>query len=83
MRMQPYVVASIIAVGVILLLLQLGGGLRGTPAPTVPKDVFHNSVISDAACRTCHTPGKQAPLRKEHAPVTECMTCHGKRKNRR
>ena len=45
-------------------------------APFIPRDVFHAIVITSAACTTCHTPGKQAPLKASHPPKEECMSCH-------
>lgn len=45
-------------------------------APSIPRDIFHTIVISNAACTTCHTPGKQAPLKASHPPNEECMSCH-------
>lgn len=45
-------------------------------APFIPRDIFHDIVISNAACTTCHTPGKQAPLRASHPLKEECMSCH-------
>ena len=45
-------------------------------APRIPHDIFHTIVINNAACTTCHTPGKQAPLKASHPPKEECMFCH-------
>jgi hypothetical protein len=44
--------------------------------PPVPDDVFHRGVINNAACTTCHTPGKQAPLKETHPPKEDCLLCH-------
>ena len=44
--------------------------------PFIPRDIFHTIVINSAACTTCHTPGKQAPLKVSHPPKVECMVCH-------
>ena len=51
-------------------------GLADRNAPFIPRDIFHTSVINNAACTTCHTPGKQAPLKASHPPKEECMVCH-------
>lgn len=45
-------------------------------APFIPRDIFHTIVINNTACTTCHTPGKQAPLKASHPPNEECMLCH-------
>lgn len=45
-------------------------------APLIPRDIFHSIVINNAACTTCHTPGRQAPLKASHPPKEECMFCH-------
>ena len=51
-------------------------------APFIPGDVFHDIVISNAACTTCHTPGKHAALKASHPPKEECMSCHKARHSR-
>jgi hypothetical protein len=73
-----------VIIAAVLLFLLFASRLRDTYAPSVPVDVFHNAVINDAGCTTCHTPGRQAPLRLSHAPDTECLDCHhtGNRKRR-
>ena len=45
-------------------------------APVIPRDIFHTIVINNAACITCHTPGKQAPLKASHPPKEERLFCH-------
>lgn len=44
--------------------------------PLVPDDFFHRGVTNNAACTTCHTPGRQAPLKESHPPKEECLLCH-------
>lgn len=44
--------------------------------PLIPNDAFHRGVTNNAACTTCHTPGKQAPLKESHPPKEECLLCH-------
>ena len=51
-------------------------------APLIPRDIFHTIVINNSACTTCHTPGKQAPLKASHAPKEECMSCHKTKQSR-
>lgn len=51
-------------------------------APSIPQDVFHSLVIKNAACMTCHTPGKQAPLKTSHSPKEDCMFCHKAKQSR-
>jgi hypothetical protein len=51
-------------------------------APFIPRDVFHAIVINNAACMTCHTPGKQALLKASHSPKEECMSCHKAKQSR-
>ncbi|MEK6742528.1 MAG: hypothetical protein AABZ15_02910 [Nitrospirota bacterium] len=51
-------------------------------APFIPSDVFHTIVINNSACTTCHTPGKQAPLKVSHPPKEECMFCHRMKRQR-
>jgi hypothetical protein len=63
-------------VAVIGLVVLFSSVTTGKYAPRFPRDTFHKSVISDAGCRTCHIPGRQAPLRETHPPVTECLSCH-------
>ena len=50
--------------------------------PFIPRDIFHTIVINNAACRTCHTPGKQAQMKASHPPKEECMLCHKTRQSR-
>jgi hypothetical protein len=50
--------------------------LADRAAPLIPHDIFHTIVITNAACTTCHTPGKQAPLKATHPTKEECMFCH-------
>lgn len=45
-------------------------------APFIPRDIFHDIVISNTACTTCHTPGKQAPMKASHPLKEDCMSCH-------
>lgn len=82
MRLKAGFTIALITVGVVLLSLLSASYLVGTFAPAVPRDIFHRAVISDAGCVTCHTPGRQAPLRMTHAPATECMACHRQRNAR-
>ena len=63
------------------ILLGLNSLSSGKHPPLIPKDLFHDGVINDAACTTCHTPGTQTPQRKTHTLKLECMTCH-KEENR-
>jgi hypothetical protein len=51
-------------------------------APFIPRDIFHALVINNSACTTCHTPGKQAPLKASHPPKDECMSCHKAKQSR-
>ena len=44
--------------------------------PLIPFDDLHKAVTTNAACAECHAPGKQAPLRQEHPPKEQCLTCH-------
>jgi hypothetical protein len=62
----------IFAAAVILLLILISG----KRAVYVPADAQHAGLTSNAACLECHAPGKPAPLRKDHPPKEECLTCH-------
>ena len=55
---------------------------EGRHAPFIPQDIFHSMVINTTACTTCHTPGKQAPLKASHPPKEECMFCHKSKQSR-
>lgn len=44
--------------------------------PPIPDTVFHRNVTTNAACLTCHTPGRQLPLKDSHPPKEECLVCH-------
>jgi len=68
--------APLVTVAVVLVLLFMAGFLTGTSAPSVPKGVFHDSVLNDKGCITCHTPGRQAPLRRNHTEERTCLACH-------
>src|SRR5574340_169928 len=57
-----------IVVCTVLLLLLFTSILAGKNAPLIPKDIFHEKVIANAGCTTCHTPGKQVPLTEKHPP---------------
>ena len=48
----------------------------GKKVPFIPDDIFHSGVSNNAACTTCHTPGKQAPLKEAHSSEEECFACH-------
>ncbi len=61
------------ALAVIVLLFLISN--RGT-APSVPDDFFHAGTTNNAACLTCHTPGRQAPLKDTHPPDEDCFSCH-------
>jgi hypothetical protein len=61
------------ALAVVLILIFLSSRSK---VPLVPDDFFHRGVTNNAACTTCHTPGKQAPLQKSHPPKEECLFCH-------
>ena len=63
------------------ILLGLHSLSSGKHPPLIPKDLFHDGVINDAACTTCHTPGSQTPQRNTHTLKLDCMTCH-KEENR-
>ncbi len=62
------------ALAVVLFLFFLS--YNRNEIPSVPDDNFHREVTSNAACTTCHTPGKQAPLKKSHPPKEDCLKCH-------
>jgi len=66
----------LILTAVALVSLAAVALLPRTSAPTVPNGIFHDSVINDAGCVTCHTPGRQAPLRLTHTAEPECLNCH-------
>jgi hypothetical protein len=71
-----------------LILAVLAGAMMSVLAladknvPLIPQDIFHTIVINNAACTTCHTPGKQAPLKASHPPNEECMLCHKAKQSR-
>ena len=44
--------------------------------PFIPQDLFHQGTTNNSACLTCHTPGRQAPLRESHTPDEDCFSCH-------
>jgi hypothetical protein len=60
----------------LFIFLSLNSLSSGKHPPFVPKDLFHDGVINDAACTTCHTPGTQTRERKTHTLKLDCMTCH-------
>ena len=74
---SPFTV-PVVTVAAIIVFLVFASRPRGTFAPAVPADLFHHPVIANAGCITCHTPGRQAPLRPTHAPATDCLNCHQK-----
>lgn len=76
MRMRSDVIVPTGVVAVVFLFLIAAAIESGAPAPAVPKNVFHDDVITAAGCLTCHTPGKQAPLSRTHTSATECLGCH-------
>jgi len=51
--------------------------------PAIPDDPFHQGITNHAACTTCHTPGRQAPLKASHPPKDECLLCHQVRQSGR
>lgn len=62
------------ALAVLLFLTVLSR--TGNEIPFIPEDVFHRGVTNNAACTTCRTPGRQAPLKESHPPKEECLRCH-------
>ena len=69
----------IIVAAAIILFLVLISGKR---AVYVPADAQHAGLTTNAACIECHAPGKEAPLKKDHPPKDECLTCHKYKKKR-
>ncbi len=67
-------VAAVLLIGLFVLS-------TGNKPPSIPGDLFHAGVSNNAACRTCHTPGRQAPLKDAHPPKLECLICHKTAKN--
>jgi len=67
---------------VVAILVSYSTDTQGRFAPRVPGDLFHTSVINNAGCLTCHTPGKQVPLRDTHPSRTDCLSCHKVRPRR-
>jgi len=45
-------------------------------APLIPSDDQHKAVTTNVACAECHAPGKQVPLKQDHPPKEQCLTCH-------
>ncbi len=45
-------------------------------APLIPSDGLHKNVTTNAACMECHAPGKKDPLKQNHPPKEQCLTCH-------
>jgi len=71
MNYKVALILAALAVSIVIVSFRASKG-----APSIPRDVFHSMVISNAACKTCHTPGKQAPLKASHVTQEECMICH-------
>ncbi|HUI67338.1 MAG TPA: hypothetical protein VL087_03930 [Nitrospirota bacterium] len=61
------------ALAVLLFLFFLYSSKK---APLIPSDDLHRNVTTNAACAECHSPGKQAPLKRNHPPKEQCLTCH-------
>ncbi len=64
------VIAAIALVGILFLISSR------TRPPAIPSDGQHRGIVTDAACRSCHAPGLQAPLKPAHPPKQECLICH-------
>jgi len=73
---------SLAALAALAAAIMVVFALTDRHAPFIPRDIFHALVINNAACTTCHTPGKQAPLKASHPPKEECMLCHKARQPR-
>ena len=58
------------------ILLGLYSLSSGKHPPSIPKDLFHESVLNDSACITFPIPDAQAALRKTYTLKMDCMTCH-------
>jgi len=71
MKIKGALVLAVLAVAMMVLF-----ALADRQPPFVPRDIFHALVIKNAACTTCHTPGKQAPLKASHTSKEECLFCH-------
>jgi hypothetical protein len=75
---RPVIVLAAVAAIIAAALL----GWSTDRAPGVPRDLFHAGVISEAGCLTCHTPGRQVPLKDSHPSRTDCLHCHEARTGR-
>jgi len=65
----------ILAAGAIVAILFFISS-TGKKAPDVPLDKIHLPLTAQEDCRTCHAPGKQAPLKDTHPPKEQCFICH-------
>ena len=64
---------SAFVLAVLLVLFFLSSRKK---APLIPPDDLHKNVTTNVACADCHAPGKQAPLKQNHPPKEQCLTCH-------
>lgn len=77
--MKNTVVFTTFAVAVVLSLALVSSRSK---VPPIPDTVFHRNVTTDSACVTCHTPGRQLPLKDTHPPKEQCLVCHKFRRDR-
>jgi len=48
---------------------------RGSHPPPLPDDGDHRTLSNDH-CDPCHGPRSPSPLKKDHPPKPQCLTCH-------
>jgi hypothetical protein len=71
--MKKNLVFFAIVVAVFLVLLFLSS-IKKTPL--IPSDAPHQKAATADACRSCHVPGGEAPLKSGHPPKEQCLICH-------
>jgi hypothetical protein len=60
----------------VALVLGFFFAITGKRAAYIPADDAHRGLTAQEACLTCHAPGMEAPLKKDHPPKVECLKCH-------
>lgn len=65
----------LVALAVVLFLFFLSSRKK---VPAIPDDAVHRSATTNGACLACHSPGNRSPLKENHPPKEQCLTCHKK-----
>lgn len=74
---------TLIFIAFVLLVLGFLYSISGSKAPRIPENALHKIIDNPEICMECHSPGGQAPRKKDHLPKDQCLECHKVKRNRK